>query len=225
MDVVTSNAFTRVLEIQTELGCGTAFTLDQDGQQYLVTARHLLPPGVPDPEVRLSNRHLRRTLRLELLSVFPATADVAVSPLVEPLTETADYPLPATGVGLLWSQRTFFLGFPYGLATVLGAPQDRIAFVKGALFSGSDKVGGVDLLYLDGMNNPGFSGGPVVFNRDEDGLRPQVCGVIAGYRFERQPVYQGTTPVAEMEANTGIIVATDIRHVTDAIVRASPEGA
>lgn len=73
------------------------------------------------------------------------------------------------------------------------------------------------------MNNPGFSGGPVVFDRDGAHLRPQVCGVIAGYRTELQPVYQGATPITAVAAaaNTGIIIATDIRHVTDAIDNAS----
>lgn len=218
---MTANTIERTLEIQTALGSGTAFTIDHYGRQYVVTARHLLPRGEQHPEVQLSNRYMRRTLRLDLLDVEPDTADVAVSLLPDPLTP--DLPLPASRDGLVWSQRVFFLGFPYGLATVVGgAPDQRIAFVKGAVFSAAAEVDGVHQLYLDGINNPGFSGGPVVFNRNGDSTRAQVCGVIAGYRFEAQPVYQGTTPVGQVEANTGIIIATDIRHVTEAIARASP---
>lgn len=223
MDLVTANSFERVLEISTALGSGTAFSIPYAGREYLVTARHLLPEGDPRPEVSIASRHMARTLRLDLLPTDPATADVAVAPLPEAVTPTL--PLAAGKDGIIWGQRVFFLGFPYGLATEFarGAADQRIAFVKGALFSASADVEGVGLLYLDGMNNPGFSGGPVVFNRDGDHLRPHICGVIAGYRTELQPVYQGTTPITAVAtaANTGIIIATDIRHVTNAIDNAS----
>ncbi len=223
MDLVTANSFERVLEIRTGLGSGTAFSIPYVGREYLVTARHLLPEGDPRPEVSIASRHMTGTLRLELLPTDPATADVAVAPLPDAVTPTL--PLAAGRDGIIWGQHVFFLGFPYGLATEFarGAPNQRIAFVKGAVFSASADVEGASLLYLDGMNNPGFSGGPVVFNRDGDHLRPQVCGVIAGYRTELQPVYQGTTPITAVAAaaNTGIIIATDIRHVTDAIDNAS----
>jgi S1-C subfamily serine protease len=219
VDLVTANTFERILEIQTELGAGTAFTIERAGHEYLVTARHLLPQGTDQPEVTISSRHMRRTLRLHLLPVEPESADVAVASLDEPVTPTL--PLPTGRDGIIWGQNVFFLGFPYGLATEFarGEPEQRLAFVKRALFSASADVDGVSYLYLDGMNNPGFSGGPVVFNRDGNHLTPQVCGVIAGYRTERQPVYQGTTPIASLEAsaNAGIIIATDIRHVTEAI--------
>lgn len=219
MDLVTANAFERVLEIRTALGAGTAFTLERNGREHVVTARHLLPNGESRPQATLSSRHITRTLRLDLLPAEPENADVAVAPLPEPMTPTL--PLAAGKDGIIWGQRIHFLGFPFGLATEFarGEPDQRIAFVKGGVFSASADVDGVSLLYLDGMNNPGFSGGPVIFNRDGDHLRPQVCGVIAGYRTERQPVYQGTAPITAVAtpANTGIIIATDIRHVTEAI--------
>jgi hypothetical protein len=97
----------------------------------------------------------------------------------------------------------------------------RLAFVKHAIISATDKPGGVNIIYLDGMNNPGFSGGPVIFNPNGDSQKPQVCGVISGYRREFQEVLHRAAPVAELTAaaNTGIIVATDIVHVRDAIER------
>ena len=39
---IVSNVFTRVLLIKTPAGEGTAFTLDVDSRQYLVTAKHLV---------------------------------------------------------------------------------------------------------------------------------------------------------------------------------------
>lgn len=174
VDLVTANAFERVLEIRTALGAGTAFTLERNGREHVVTARHLLPNGESRPQATLSSRHITRTLRLDLLPAEPENADVAVAPLPEPMTPTL--PLAAGKDGIIWGQRIHFLGFPFGLATEFarGEPDQRIAFVKGGVFSASADVDGVSLLYLDGMNNPGFSGGPVIFNRDGDHLRPQV---------------------------------------------------
>jgi hypothetical protein len=40
--VPTSNVIYRVLKIRTPTDTGSAFTIEVDGRQYLITARHLL---------------------------------------------------------------------------------------------------------------------------------------------------------------------------------------
>jgi hypothetical protein len=67
---------------------------------------------------RTEDEGARIDLDLDLVTVDPPGADVAVSPLESPLTP--DFPLPATSKGMTWSQQVFFLGFPYGLATEQG---------------------------------------------------------------------------------------------------------
>ena len=81
VDLVRANAFERTYELETALGMGTGFTIDFEDRQYLVTAKHLLPPGDPTPEVKVGNRHVRATIQLPLLEVEPTMADVAVGPL------------------------------------------------------------------------------------------------------------------------------------------------
>jgi S1-C subfamily serine protease len=223
MNLVRANAFERTYEIETPLGAGTAFTIDHEGRQYLVTAKHLLPEDATQPEVCVENRLASATVRFHPLAVEPPVADVAVTPLSEPLTE-GGLPLPASVDGLAWSQQLYFLGYPYGLATNINTadPGDRIPFVKSGIWSAAGKVDGVYLIYVDGHNNPGFSGGPVVgFPAQGDAL--QVCGVVSGYRTERQPVYVGTEKLEEFSAtaNTGIVIATGIQHVVEAIERDS----
>jgi hypothetical protein len=218
MDVVTSNTYRRVFEIVTTSGSGTAFTVDHAGRQWLVTARHLLPRDDPRPKILIhGDAGTSEELDLDLLPVVPGTADIAVSRLDRPLTP--DHPLPPTSAEMVWSQSMFFLGFPYGMATELTQGPNRLAFVKSCILSATAVDDGVHLLYLDGMNNPGFSGGPVIFNRDGDSQHPQVCAVIAGFRRETQPVFQGTVELSDVTAaaNSGIIVATDIMHAREAI--------
>jgi hypothetical protein len=45
--------------------------------------------------------------------------------------------------------------------------------------------------------------------------------VVSGYRTERQPVYVGAEQLEQFSAtaNTGIVIATGIHHVVEAIER------
>ena len=217
MDLVTNNVYLRVAQIFSGSGFGTAFTFEHADRQWLVTASHVLPVGETKPIVRLRlpYRNDELTLQLDLLDVQPPNADIAVSHLHGPITHSLS--LPATSEGLIWSQQLFFLGFPYGLATE--SADTRLAFVKSGILSARSEVEDAKLIYIDGFNNPGFSGGPVVFCRDGDNQRPQIAGVISGYRFEHLPVYQGDAEVPAITArvNTGIVIATDIWHAIQAI--------
>jgi hypothetical protein len=87
MDRVTANVIERMYEIESAAGSGAAFTIDFAGRQHLVTAKHLLPPGDPAPDVKVSNRFGSNDLRLGLLDVEPESADVAVAQLDQPLVD------------------------------------------------------------------------------------------------------------------------------------------
>jgi S1-C subfamily serine protease len=223
VSLVRANTIERVLEIETDIGSGTAFTIDVDGQPYLVTARHLLPPDSQHPHVRLKKLNASWSLDFDLLPLRVA-ADVAVAQLEEPLLRE-DLALPASFSGLAYSQQLYFLGFPFGLGTQMafGDPESRVAFVKAGILSASAQVAGVDQIYVDGHNNPGFSGGPVV-GFAPGATQEQVCGVVSGYRYDPEPVYVGSDQTADLStrSNTGIVIATSIHHVLDAIADARP---
>ena len=78
--------------------------------------------------------------------------------------------------------------------------------------------------FLDGHNNPGFSGGPVVFcppARKEF----QVAAVVSGYRSARAPIRDDEDRDTEfhLRENTGIVVAYDVNEAV-ALIRANPIG-
>ena len=64
----------------------------------------------------------------------------------------------------MYGQDVYFLGFPYGLHGDMSALSNDLPFpfVKKGIISLFHNDG-VNRIYLDGHNNPGFSGGPVVF--------------------------------------------------------------
>jgi len=162
-----------------------------------------------------------------LVGLSLGKADIAVLGL-ETLLPTGNTALATGGnKSLFLSMDVYFLGFPYGLQTDLTTSMSAgypIPLVKKAIISGFDFG---DQRYthclLDGHNNPGFSGGPVVAKPPgEEVIR--VIGVISGYKSAAEPVlHQGqATPMAVMY-NTGIIDTYSI-EVALQIISSNPIG-
>jgi hypothetical protein len=83
------------------------------------------------------------------------------------------------------SQDAYFLGYPYGLHAEGGSLNAHfpLAIVKKACLS-MFALGGPDAyILLDGHNNPGFSGGPVVFAPNGQGAPTNVAAVVSGYKY------------------------------------------
>jgi hypothetical protein len=79
-------------------------------------------------------------------------------------------------------------------------------------------------LYIDGFNNPGFSGGPVIF-WDRTESKWKILGVVKGYREEPAKVRVGGKEVdTNILVNSGILSAYDIRHALEAIDTTETEG-
>jgi Trypsin-like peptidase domain len=215
MTAVTSNIFTRVMIIRTPIGKGTAFTIEVDERQYLITARHVLPdtPTVTF-SVEIGDQPLHWLKDVKPLDTVHPNADVAVLPLAGLLTPT--YPIVPSTAGVIVSQDVYFLGYPAGLPNY-SPPAERVAFVKKGILSAFHTTPqGVQLLYVDGFNNSGFSGGPVVFYRAGTETPPYGdlhVGAIISARV-RSEEENGLESVAW---NSGILVATDIAHAVDAI--------
>lgn len=82
---------------------------------------------------------------------------------------------------------------------------------------------GINVFYLDGHNNPGFSGGPTVFT-ESDKNQYKVAAVVHGYSSTEEPIFQAgkETPMRWI-SNTGIVIDYDIRYAVEAI-KANPIG-
>jgi hypothetical protein len=135
-------------------------------------------------------------------------------------------PLPATAGGIVWGQDVYLLGFPYGWYGDLGEMNRNfpLPFVKKAILSCTYmKDDGVQHFFLDGHNNPGFSGGPVVF-KEPHRSEFKVASVISGYRYTHEPVFAGKEELAlAYRYNTGIIISYGIKHAVD-MISANPSG-
>ena len=219
--MITANVIHRVFRIRCGTGTGTVFALDVDDKQYLVTAKHVLP-GVPSPlKVDIFSNGNWTDLPVTLVGHAPAEIDVSVLATDRQLTPS-ELPLEPTSAGAVYGQEVFFLGYPYGIIGkyLFGPEGSPLPLVKRAtlsLFCGN-------VWLLDGHNNPGFSGGPVVFIRP--GTKDfKVAGVISGFQATEEPVLLSggqLTPFV-YRYNTGIIVCHLIDNAV-ALIKANPIG-
>lgn len=225
--VPTSNVLYRVLRIKTATSTGSAFTIEVNGKQYVITARHLLKGLGSEGEIELwiGGRWSRSKVR----ALYPSKESVDIAALDLGRAVTVTFPLEPSSGGLTLGQQAYFLGYPHGLGgTGSASPPGfgELPFLKSGIISAvDDRDPEASLLYLDGQNNVGFSGGPIVFwHAASNSFR--VAGVVRGYRNEALPVLKKkklADPAAEAyndlytRANSGIVIGYDIRHIVEAI--------
>ena len=218
--MITANFIHRTYRIRCGDSIGTGFTMDIDGKQYLVTARHVLARLSQESEIYIFGNNQWIPLQIQLVGHAPDTIDISVLAPERRLTPP-DLPVNASSDGVMYGQEVYFLGFPYHFLGIIiftdeGFP---LPFVKRAILSCFDG----NVFLLDGHNNPGFSGGPIIFGRP--GNPPtNIAAVISGYKFVQEPIFDGQAQTElTYEYNTGIIVSYKIEHALY-LIRANPVG-
>ena len=205
----------RVFHIAVGETKGTAFSLDIDGHQYLVTAKHMVQQIDGPATIQIFRGNNWTELQVELVG----HSDVDVSVLA-PLTQLTrkEMKLDAAPGDFFIGQDVYFAGFPLGLVGQGIASPFPAPLIKKAIISGAPGEGYKFPFYLDGHNNPGFSGGPVYLQFPG---QPQwvVSMIISSFRFVRDPVYDrdGQQTGLHVHQNSGIIHAYNIRNALELI--------
>jgi S1-C subfamily serine protease len=198
---------------------GTAFSIDHGGRLYLVTARHLVA-GLPESNATIQIRqadewkdyHTVRTL-------FPssAEADIAVFETAEKVSQPFKVTCePKTG-GVTMGQQVWFLGFPYGGMGSRWSSGEAPFIKRGTMSAIVGTNPDAVILYIDGFNNPGFSGGPIVYwNFDTHSYA--IVGVVMGYKEDTAKVLvNGVHMDTQLLVNSGILIGYSIQHALQAI--------
>lgn len=207
---------TRLIKVGNE--AGTAFGIDYHGKLYLVTAKHIvasLPSGSSQIKVWQSGNWVDYSI---VKTHLPPSdqVDIAVLETNEKVSQPFQV-IPETNAGgVTFGQQVWFLGFPWGLHT-----SDRkveFPFIKKGTMSAIDATDiNAVVLYIDGFNNPGFSGGPIVYwSFSEHAYR--ICGVVKGYREDTAKILvNGERVDTNLLVNSGILVGYSISHALQAI--------
>lgn len=161
---------------------GTCFMINKEGKQYFVTAAHLFESSHKSGDLVPVQMLVQNELQSFNANVFFHTnrkVDIAVFTLSEKISQKIEVPeeyarnkealqrlfqsdgISTDSLFLPIGAEVFFYGFPLGnLGTE--AFGIKLPLVKKAVVSGWVKNNGVDVLLLDGHNNLGFSGGPIL---------------------------------------------------------------
>lgn len=227
---VTANVLLRVFPVRIGDRVGTGFTIDIDRRQYLVTAKHLLEGELPSfVEVRIDEWI---SIPATLVGMGKEKEDVMVLATDRRLSE--DFPVVQGIAGMALGQSVRFLGYFPGVHTspLPGYKTRSSPLVMGGVVSGlhfDHDVGVGASIWIDGHNNRGFSGGPVVFqpmtaNTLEE-CRWRIAGVITG--FVEAPVEVETATGVDTGTvamgNAGLLHAAPIRIVRD-LIEKNPMG-
>jgi len=211
--MITSNILKRVLHVKYKNNIGSAFTIDLQNKQFLVSARHIFEELIWQDTIEIMQNEVWKPLYLSPIFCENGV-DIIVFPLSERLTPAE--PLDVTMDGMTISQDAYFLWFPYGLRTELGDQNNYypFPFVKKCSVSAFDFSSTPKVIFLDGHNNKGFSWWPLVFSNPTT-HKLQVAGVISSYvrDLDQEKIERG------ISENSGIFQAHSIVHVTDKINR------
>ena len=223
--MITFNALSRTFQLRLGDQTATGFLIDVEAKQYLVTAKHFVPEVTDLVVLDLLHDGSWKKVPAQLVGHAPGEIDITVLALPK-LLVTKEYVLKPDMGGIILGQEVFFLGFPYGLFGQAGELNSNypVPFVKRATVSSvSASEAGPAIIFLDGHNNPGFSGGPVLFKEQEHG-ELKVAAVVSGYRFANEPVYQGEEKLPiTYRYNTGIVISYGIKHAV-ALANSNPIG-
>ena len=200
---------------------GTAFMIDVEGAEYLVTAKHLFDQAATSHDIQLFRNNRWASYKLNDIVFCRSEADIVVLRLQERLIPP-DLPVTPSVEGLVLGQDVYILGFPHKMYEDIGQQLggNPCPLIKRGIAS---SLGGGDpkVLFVDTLSNEGFSGGPVVFLPPNSPKSVQIAGVISGFRTHREPVIgsDGEPTDAYVEMNTGLLRAYGISYALDLITR------
>ena len=230
--IPTAQAMSKTFNLYGDKLTGTCFMVTKNENQYFVTAAHLFESSHRSGDevaIQMVVQNVLQPYHARIYFHSDRKVDVAVLKLSEQITQYAEIPdelmykdtiqkiFQGNGISTdsLWvaiGMEVYFLGFPLGnLGTeVFGM---KVPLLKQAIISGWVNHNGIDLLLLDGHNNLGFSGGPVIAF-DQDSKQMRMIAVISGYLPE--PVnFRQKNDLVSVEENSGIIVCYYGRYVAD----------
>lgn len=214
-----SEVLCRTLRINYQTKIGTAFTMEINNIQYLITAKHLFEEGNYPSTAQIKILEQKKFIPYDVEIKYPEDSDIdiAIMKLVPYQLITPIFKNKYSTNGIIFGQDLYFLGFPYDYDYLLcDLPKDKhpMPFIKKACLS--TIIFDKGMLLLDGHNNPGFSGGPVCFKQHGSELY-NIAGVIASYRFDKQSVFDKNNEKTDMfvKENTGIVNAYDIKYAVE----------
>lgn len=191
--------------IQTSFERGTAFSIDVDHREYWITAKHLLTGAKHPPFGWYTSQSAtisiltatgdKQSWLTEKFAVIDPGKDIDILVLVPSRLLTDKINTVESGsVNIGLGGDCEFLGFPYGggwRAKFSSGESVWLPYVKHCTVSAVIHED-TTVFVLDGINNVGFSGGPILFGT---GDQQKVFAVVSGFHTEPAEIIPNTEPI------------------------------
>jgi len=223
-DAVPGEILQRTRFIKFGNEAGTAFSIDYQGKLYLVTAKHVVA-GAPKSGAVIQVMKAGKWVDFETIrTLYPPSndVDIAVFETDAPISKPFGVTVSGAAGAVTMGQQVWFLGYPYGIESRWS--NGEAPFIKRGTMSAIDATNpNAVVLYIDGFNNPGFSGGPIVY-WDFSKHIYSIIGVVKGYRMDTaKMIVNGKQVDTQLLVNSGILVGYSIQHVIEAIEQETPQ--
>lgn len=219
MNLVQQSIYQRTFHLRVNKSdTGSCFALGLNGSFCLITAKHLVKcfysGKIGDFDI------LRKDKWFSFRGTPYYHADDCDIAIIKTGIPSKDESTPEFNSTCTLGDDAFFLGFPYS-GYAIKYPSARIndnfpiPFIKKSIISAV--LPKDDLIFLDGHNNPGFSGGPVVYFNHKIN-RHTILGVVSGYIL-----HNGKVTVCPSNSNliygenSGIVVCYNIKRAVKLI--------
>ena len=221
---MTNEILDKVFKISldtTSNSTATAFLVEDKGELIMVTARHVFPTLLNSKsKVRLFVKEDNKWNYMDgtLYHHNNPKVDISIIRVFEGEKTTIKNDFILSIENLIYGDEGFILGFPYNLSTDILDREFPLPLIKKVTNSGTIIDEGIQMIFLDGHNNPGFSGGPIVFKNHSKnkGHRWQIVGVISAYVSQHNELI---TPVGKMKyhENSGIVIGYSSDYIKSII--------
>jgi hypothetical protein len=228
--MITNNIISRVFHISINNDIGSSFTIEYKGQQYLISAKHVIESLEYENGDFLDIKifHDKKWKNLKCQAYIHENDDIDIVVLKTNQVGFGKFPVKLGMEELYLGRDIYFLGFPYGMFSNTEEESEvnfkfPIPFVKKGAFSAIINSDKVTSIYIDAHNNNGFSGGPVItVGKNSD---VQIIGVNVSYikhnnvlDYEEQDEDgQLYDEKFEYYENSGIMECHAIHHVFEII--------
>lgn len=221
-DFITTNHMGRVYLVNYNGNQGTAFLINYDSSNYIITAKHLFSGIESGSKISLPTIQdsVWKNFQGNIYFHTNPNVDIAVLKLEGPKEVVWGISMKKD-IQFVLSDRGLFLGFPFGMKTTDKTNMNDglpVPLIKGAINSGLVIENGVLYNLLDGNNNPGFSGGPVLFKNRFNPADNEwyLMSVINAYRIQENRL---DTPIGVLKysENSSIIISIGFIHIIEII--------
>ncbi|MHA8056698.1 S1 family peptidase [Aquirufa nivalisilvae] len=220
--MVPTSIIYRTIHIKNNGTTGSCFILDVNKKQYYITANHIIN-GLKTGDFLEIN--YKEDWNKHKITIVGHSKDSDISVFSVPTGIVGGESIEASSNDVFYSQDIYFLGFPFGLKSEIASLNSNfpIPFIKKGILSNFIIEKQKKVLFLDGINNPGFSGGPVIYFHQQSQTF-KLAGIISGYKFQIENAMQNNQEInVQIKTNTGIIISYGIEVALE-LIRANPIG-